>query len=46
LARLSGSGATCFALCPDLGAAEGLAAQLQAEAPQWWVRACTFGGPG
>ena len=43
LARLSGSGATCFALCADDAAAQALAAQLAAEQPRWWVRACTLG---
>jgi 4-diphosphocytidyl-2-C-methyl-D-erythritol kinase len=40
LARLSGSGATCFALCADDRAARELAEVLQAKRPQWWVRAC------
>jgi 4-diphosphocytidyl-2-C-methyl-D-erythritol kinase len=44
LARMSGSGATCFGLfgAPD----EALAAEkaLSAAQPQWWVKATTFGG--
>lgn len=44
LARMSGSGATCFALCPDGMSAESLAERLQAEQPHWWVRACVIGG--
>ena len=42
LARLSGSGATCFALCETAADANRLAIQLQQEFPAWWVRACTF----
>jgi len=44
LTRMSGSGATCFALCEDSRAASGLAARLAAARPNWWVRACTLGG--
>lgn len=43
LARLSGSGATCFALCADRDAAERLARSLAAAEPGWWVRACRLG---
>ena len=39
LARMSGSGATCFALFPDRAAAARGAALLTAAAPGWWVRA-------
>lgn len=45
LARLSGSGATCFALCPDTPSAARLAAILADEHPDWWVRACRLGAP-
>lgn len=45
LARLSGSGATVFALCPDAAAARRLAAALACEHPDWWVRPCRLGGP-
>jgi 4-diphosphocytidyl-2-C-methyl-D-erythritol kinase len=45
LARMSGSGATCFALCAGEIEARGLAARLMDERPQWWVRACRLGGP-
>jgi 4-diphosphocytidyl-2-C-methyl-D-erythritol kinase len=41
LARMSGSGATCFALCLEQAAAEALAARLAR--PGWWVRACRLG---
>lgn len=45
LARLSGSGATCFALCPDSSSAARLAVILAGENPDWWVRACRLGAP-
>lgn len=45
LARVSGSGGTCFALCADDMAAETLAERIQAMAPNWWVRRCRLGGP-
>lgn len=44
IARLSGSGATCFALCPDATAARRLSARVQADRPRWWVRPCRLGG--
>ncbi len=40
LARLSGSGATCFALYPALEAAHTAAAVLTANHPEWWVQPC------
>jgi 4-diphosphocytidyl-2-C-methyl-D-erythritol kinase len=45
LARVSGSGGTCFALCADAGAAASLAGRIQRQAPDWWVRPCRLGGP-
>jgi 4-diphosphocytidyl-2-C-methyl-D-erythritol kinase len=45
LARVSGSGATVFALCAGEAEARRLAARLEAEAPHWWVRCCRLGGP-
>ena len=39
LARMSGSGATCFALYEDRGAAARAARAVKAERPAWWVRA-------
>lgn len=45
LARVSGSGGTCFALCPDDVSAETLAERIEAMAPSWWVRRCRLGGP-
>jgi 4-diphosphocytidyl-2-C-methyl-D-erythritol kinase len=41
LARMSGSGATCFALFPDRRAAEKARATLAAAEPRWW---CAAGG--
>jgi 4-diphosphocytidyl-2-C-methyl-D-erythritol kinase len=43
LVRLSGSGATCFALCASPARAVALAGRLGSEAPGWWVKACTLG---
>ena len=45
LGRMSGSGSACFALCPDPSSAARLAARLEAEHPDWWVKACRLGGP-
>ena len=45
LARVSGSGGTCFALCNSDIEAETLAERLEAMAPHWWVRRCRLGGP-
>ena len=45
LARVSGSGGTCFALCASDIEAEGLAERVEAMAPHWWVRRCRLGGP-
>ena len=39
LARLSGSGPTCFALCQSDRAAETIANHLAATHPYWWVKA-------
>jgi 4-diphosphocytidyl-2-C-methyl-D-erythritol kinase len=41
IARMSGSGATCFALFPDRGAAEEALTVLAAAEPDWW---CAAGG--
>ncbi|ESQ75294.1 4-(cytidine 5'-diphospho)-2-C-methyl-D-erythritol kinase [Asticcacaulis sp. AC402] len=43
LARMSGSGATCFALCANPDAAETLSHRMQALWPAAWVQACTLG---
>ncbi|MFN3514158.1 MAG: 4-(cytidine 5'-diphospho)-2-C-methyl-D-erythritol kinase [Phenylobacterium sp.] len=45
LARMSGSGATCFALCAGDFEAETLAERIEALRPGWWVRRCRLGGP-
>lgn len=45
LARMSGSGATCFALCPGDFEAESLAERLEQMRPGWWVRRCRLGAP-
>jgi len=37
IARMSGSGATCFALFETTAAAEAAAATLKREQPRWWV---------
>ena len=39
LARMSGSGATCFGLFASDAAAEGAAVAMQAQNPGWWVAA-------
>ena len=44
LARMSGSGATCFALTATGEAAASLAQRLSRQQPSWWVRACTLAG--
>ena len=45
MARMSGSGSACFALCPDQAAAERLAERLSSQHPDWWVTPCRLGGP-
>ncbi len=44
IARMSGSGATCFALCRNDGDAHDLARRLAAAEPGWWVRPCWVSG--
>jgi len=39
IARMSGSGATCFGLFERAGAASAAARKLRAQHPSWWVRA-------
>jgi len=43
LARMSGSGATCFGLFTDNRAADAAEAKLKARHPNWWVVATTLG---
>lgn len=40
LVRMSGSGATCFALCAGDIEAETLAERIETIRPDWWVRRC------
>jgi 4-diphosphocytidyl-2-C-methyl-D-erythritol kinase len=42
LARMSGSGATCFGLFTDDAAAQRAAQQIRAKQPHWWVVATTL----
>lgn len=44
LARMSGSGATCFGVYPEAETAERAAAALIAAHPDWWVKAGMFWG--
>jgi 4-diphosphocytidyl-2-C-methyl-D-erythritol kinase len=44
LARMSGSGASCFGLFDSSRAAVAAARVLRAARPQWWVRPTTLGG--
>jgi 4-diphosphocytidyl-2-C-methyl-D-erythritol kinase len=39
LARMSGSGATCFAIYENTAEAQRAAQQIQSDHPQWWVHA-------
>jgi 4-diphosphocytidyl-2-C-methyl-D-erythritol kinase len=43
LARMSGSGSTCFGLFASAAAAQSAAAALNSKYPQWWVRATALG---
>ena len=45
IARMSGSGATCFAICAGDIEADALADRVSALRPGWWVRRCQLGGP-
>jgi 4-diphosphocytidyl-2-C-methyl-D-erythritol kinase len=42
IARMSGSGATCFALFADRGEARRAGAEMAAAEPGWWVRTGAF----
>ena len=44
LARMSGSGGTCFALCAEAAEAQRLAARLATLQPAWWSVATRLGG--
>jgi len=43
LVRMSGSGATCFAIFDDAAAAQTASQTIQTAHPQWWVHAGTLG---
>ncbi|MEP6277233.1 4-(cytidine 5'-diphospho)-2-C-methyl-D-erythritol kinase [Hyphomonas sp.] len=43
LARMSGSGATCFALFETIEAAQSAARTLERAHPSWWIRATSLG---
>ncbi len=43
LARMSGSGATCFGLFASAADADAAAKILRAKYPNWWAQACTLG---
>jgi 4-diphosphocytidyl-2-C-methyl-D-erythritol kinase len=45
LARMSGSGPTCFGIFPDAAAAQAAAARIATVRPGWWVAPCRS-GPG
>jgi 4-diphosphocytidyl-2-C-methyl-D-erythritol kinase len=42
LARMSGSGATCFAIFENTADAERAAEKIRAHRPEWWVHAGTL----
>jgi 4-diphosphocytidyl-2-C-methyl-D-erythritol kinase len=44
LARMSGSGATCFGLCEDEAAAAAGARALARRHPEWWITAASVAG--
>jgi 4-diphosphocytidyl-2-C-methyl-D-erythritol kinase len=43
-ARMSGSGATCFAICADHSDRRDLASAISAAHPDWWVQDCRLAG--
>ena len=45
IARMSGSGGTCFAPCAGDIEAEALAERVEQMCPDWWVQRCRLGGP-
>lgn len=44
LARMTGSGATCFGIYEDKDAAQKAAAKIADDHPGWWVTSCTTAG--
>ena len=45
LARVSGSGATCFAICASDIEADALSERVAGLRPDWWTVRCRLGGP-
>lgn len=43
LVRMSGSGATCFGLYPDMKNAQAAASEIRGQQPDWWVEAVELG---
>uniref|UniRef100_UPI002492FC4F 4-(cytidine 5'-diphospho)-2-C-methyl-D-erythritol kinase n=1 Tax=Litoreibacter halocynthiae TaxID=1242689 RepID=UPI002492FC4F len=43
LARMSGSGATCFGVFPSAETARNAALQISSDHPDWWVKPCALG---
>jgi len=43
LARMSGSGATCFGIFDTASAAQEAAHRIHGDRPDWWVAACSLG---
>jgi 4-diphosphocytidyl-2-C-methyl-D-erythritol kinase len=43
LARMTGSGPTCFGIFASAGAAQRSAVRLRVGRPEWWVAACVTG---
>ncbi len=46
LARMSGSGSTCFAVFETMDAAHAAAYKLRAQNPEWWIAATELGPAG
>jgi 4-diphosphocytidyl-2-C-methyl-D-erythritol kinase len=44
LARMSGSGATCFGIYENASAAQAASAQINAQNPGWWIVPCQING--
>ena len=44
LARMTGSGATCFGLFADAGAAAEAASKIATAHPRWWARPAALAG--
>ena len=45
IARMSGSGATCFGIFENKGHASAAKARIAANNPDWWLAACRIGDP-